>query len=209
MMIYDPTLNKWHNADKPIWHYYKTSTEANAIYDPYTEDIIILTAGGKARHLHQDGTVTSYNFGTDSLGYNTANAQVFTDYFAFAPERRVIYAMDPGPTSPPQANRDSLFEYHIDTHEMRFLCAGPDSTVQDQSMLLWDSINKVLLWPQTFANDALDYCEPARINVYHPETNTWEENICSRLPWTRLERPWRAERKSWGVSPDSTRARTC
>lgn len=181
MMIYDPVANDWHNANKPIWHFYKTGTEAYSVYDPYTQDVIELTASGKARHMHQDGTVTQYPFGVDSLGYNTANAQVFTDYLAFAPERRVIYAMDPGPTAPAQANRDSLFEYHIDTHEMRFLCAGPDSTVQDQSMLLWDSINKVLLWPQGLV-EAPGPCPPARMNVYHPETNTWEENITDYTP---------------------------
>jgi hypothetical protein len=125
-------------------------------------------------HYHTaTNTLTAYNLGTDSLGYNTSGALFYEEYTAFDPESRFIYAIDPEGSV---KDSTKLYKYIIDKHEVRLIDWGPDvpdSAMWNRVMPLWDSTNKIILWPLV-KDEVGSYQPPVQLHAYHPSTGTWE-----------------------------------
>jgi hypothetical protein len=105
-------------------------------------------------------------FATDATYIN--DAHLGSEYLAADFAGRYIYFIDP--------NHYRLLRIHMDTQQAEIMAPIPEidpnrpSTLQDFTIPVWDSVNRVLLYPYL---PALAGARP-RLLIYHPDTNTWE-----------------------------------
>ncbi len=177
IMTFDPMTKAWTVPKRTL-----TGTgEAYkfASYDPVTDQIIRFAFGG------QGFTAQHYDIKTDTyttvVPVRTTNSVDVTDtrvneeYHAIDVEGRVIYVIEPV--------QGKLFAYHLETKSLEFLVDTPvknprieDANKEpwpwDCAMPIWDSVNKVLLWPHI-----RDF-STARITlyIYDPYTKIWEKD---------------------------------
>jgi hypothetical protein len=161
VMTFDPVTQKW--AHHGPASKYKNHTW-QSVYDAKTDTIIQFAYNGGNGHaeagLYNTATKTWSYVG---LGFNALrkNIKINNGYMAADFEGRAIYAIDPF--------QGRLHRYLIDSRKLEDLGAvptGPTNTTNPQAgNLVWDSVNKVLMW-------ALD---PWRgFHAYNPPTRTWE-----------------------------------
>ena len=165
LMSFDPVTRKW---DFP-----RRKSSAS----------IGLIPGNQRFAQYDPGTDTIIQFGYDNLPFVaiydlqadtwtkkrfTGNARLGWEYSAIDVEKRLIYVIEPS-----ERSRSKLYRVKIDTKEFTLLCDAPQATFK-QAQPVWDSVNKVLLW---FADRYDEHIEQVgKFHVYHPETNTWEED---------------------------------
>lgn len=127
-----------------------------AQYDPVTDTIIQFDGCGVAIYdIATDTWTTKVLPGCPTLS---------NEHSAIDRIDRVIYGIERG--------GGKFWRYHIDTQTVEALAPAPAGSMA-RARPVWDSVNRVLLWFDYTA----DY-DPVggRLNIYHPDTNTWEVN---------------------------------
>lgn len=168
IMTFDPVTKVWKDPQRTAG----VTGEATkfAQHDPVTDTII--------RFYFDGGSGASslvYNITTDTwtpkvhTGSDVNDAYLGEEYSALDVEGRLIWLID--------IVKGKLYKYNIDTRQLSYVTQTPAKNVQtgetapyDCAMPIWDSVNKVLLWPH------ISNFGDARITlyIYHPATNTWE-----------------------------------
>ena len=172
-MSFSVATGLWADANKPAWDAVYSGLQVFSQYDVVT-DAVIMFSSYSAYHYRTDGSAERVPFGVDSNGVDNGNAYIWDEYTAFDETNRIIYAIDPG--------NAKIYGYYIDRRELRYLGPAPAGSQYDQSMPLWDSLNRVVLWPQVLPLDGSGNAVPIRFHVYHPDTNTWETNLPVNAP---------------------------
>jgi hypothetical protein len=162
LMTFDPVTRTW--TDPPRNNVCKTLGVCGedtkfAQYDPMEDTIIQFywTGSAPAAAIYdiQSDTWTRKNF--------SGNARFGMEYTAMDLDNRHIYICS--------QNEDKLYRYNMDTRTLTDLGPLPAPAREDLSMLLWDSVNKVLMFPQIPGGDLA----PVQLYIYHPDRNLWEE----------------------------------
>lgn len=158
VMTFDPATQKWEATERTRLK----GTNAFAQYDPATDTIVMFTPNGAAVYDVQSDKWTNHRFGLGQL-------DISHHYSAIALEKRVIYAIAP--------HRKQLLKYDMDRRTAGFISDAPpyEEPRPADAMPIWDSVNKVLLFPQWMKG-------VTSFHVYHPDTNTWERNIPINQP---------------------------
>lgn len=161
LMSYDPFTKKW--ADPPRRNLCSTlgvCGEATkfAQYDPVTDTIIQFYG------CYGD-SVATYDIKSDTWNSKRIGSNLCFggEYTAIDSAGRVIYVIDP--------LASKLYRYKIDTQILEFLSNAPAGASYDTAMPIWDSINKVLLYPQIRDHNGI-----ITMYIYHPDTNIWEKD---------------------------------
>jgi hypothetical protein len=161
LAFYDPVTRTWDQLNRTAIQDALGWVPGNLLfaqYDPVTDQIIILA----------DGAIATYDIATDSWSRTkhsfNPTMRLAKGYHAIDLEKRVIYAID-------QKN-PRLFRYNIDSKTVDLLGPTPiPSYVQVQPV--WNSVSNVLMW--------WDH-KSGQLHIYHPDTNTWEQNIPTQKP---------------------------
>ncbi len=158
--FYDPVAKTWaHNNRTGIESInISPGSQLFAQYDPGTDRIIVLS----------DAAVATYDITNDiwsKVKYNfSPTMRLSHHYSGFDQVKRVIYGID--------KNNPRLFRYNIDAQTMDVL--GPIPAMPYiQAQPVWNSVSNVLMW---FDHQA------GQLNIYHPDTNTWDVNIPTQKP---------------------------
>jgi len=156
IMTFDPAARKWDLPDRKGMDTVKFGKGIHlfATYDEATDSIVVL---GQTRAAHYDIKSDTWS----AAGKYGLGKQLFVnkEYVALDPAGRVIYAIDP--------RSGQLYGYRIDARGMVSLGSAPSTSVIDTVMPIWDSVNKVLLWPQYFKD------QEQKLHVYDPKTAAW------------------------------------
>jgi len=161
VVFYDPVTRTWDHGNRTGIKEGLGLTPGGQLfaqYDPGSDQIIVLS----------DDTVARYNIATDvwsKTNHTTSPAmRLARHYQAIDIEGRVIYGID--------KNNPRLFRYNLDSKTVDLLGPVP-ITPYIQAQPVWNSVSKVLMW--------FDHSS-GQLNVYHPDTNTWEVNIPTEKP---------------------------
>jgi hypothetical protein len=156
-MTFNPATKKWTLVNAPLadsfTEYYKFAN-----YDPVTDTIIMPYGSGS-------GGIAIFDIKSNSWQKVPGGDQfnVGQEYSAIDVQGRVVYLIDP--------TAGALWRYNIDSQTFTYVKDTPAGTrsAEDVAMPIWDSVNKVLLWPQT-----PNHAGVITLWVYHPDTNQWE-----------------------------------
>lgn len=159
VMQFDPQTRQWRDVSGKVGTFTDTWM---SVYDPKTDTLI------RFGHTGGHGSVVSvYRIAEDrwverALSPNAAgrDIRIKKEYLAVDHSARAIYAID-GVTG-------RLHRYGMDSERMEDLGPVPGGAHgrENQMMVVWDTVNRVLLW---FRED------PRRAHAYHPDTKQWEE----------------------------------
>ena len=161
LMTFDPLTRTW--TDPPRNNLCKTLGVCSedtkfAQYDPVEDTIIQFYWTGSAP------AAAIYDIQSDSWTKKSfsGNARFGMEYTAMDLDNRHIYICSP--------YEDKLYRYNMDVRTLTDLGPLPAPTSADLSMLVWDSVNKLLMFPQ-FAGGQI---AETQLYVYHPDTEQWE-----------------------------------
>lgn len=169
IMQFNPITKKWLSTliDPPSESYWRGLF---AVYDPITDSIYTIWRNLSNNstmfifHLY-DRTWTQVPLDHDDLGnYTNGSAWADVKYLAIDVENRYIYTISDSPSK--------LMRYSITNQNWHTVGSTPVPVNQDvwyYSMLIWDSVNKVLLWPKMATLDSY-----ITLYIYHPDTGQWE-----------------------------------
>lgn len=156
IMSFDPGTGDWTNEARTEMPGVTIGDNGFAHYDPDSDQVVMFYRAGNAGAGHYDiatDTWTKYNF--------TQYARLSKEYTAMDLKNRHIYAVD--------GYVDTLYRYDMDAHVLEAMCASPPGAGETRIHLVWDPVNEVVLWP-----DFTTAYSELRMNVYHPDTNTWD-----------------------------------
>jgi hypothetical protein len=174
IMTYDPASKTWAIptvAVSPRGNYGNFTQ-----YDPVTDSFIRLISGPEVLvYMPSTNTWLRKGFpGIGNLSFHDVGTTIDVE------DRRVYAIAGLTPTSA------TLFQYDIDTKVLSAVDPAPDNYYVENKVI-WDSVNKVLLWVVfgdiDCADGAASCQEQVRIHAYNPANKTWETNIASgQLP---------------------------
>lgn len=161
IMTFDPSNRSW--AVPGIELPYKPPGNYKiAQYDPVTDTILVFGASAP------DVYILDLKRGTWLRKRFSGSANLGKEYTAIDPERRVIYVIEP--------KQAKLYRYDIDLQELAPIADAPRGSDYDTTMPVWDSVNRVLLFPQYGKTSDI------RLHVFHPDTTRWELDLPIRQP---------------------------
>ena len=161
-MYYSPTRRVWTYENRKTLKDFRMGTLGEfkfSQYDAVNDEIIMMGVDRVLIYNIEDDTWRKRKF--SGLG---KTLRISREYSAMDPVERVIYAID-------RAN-PRLAKYDIEDESIDIM-ATPPRTVYNQAQIYWDSVNRVLLWFD-HNQPKLGVPNPAKLNVYHPDTDTWE-----------------------------------
>jgi len=158
--FYDPILRTWEHENRAGLESlgWITGNYKFAQYDPLTDNLIVLG----------QGSVATYDIASDvwsKKNYSISpTVRIQNHSSAIDLEKRIIYGID--------KHNPRLFKYDIDAKTLVVLGQAP--TIEEiEGHIVWNSVSKVLmLWD----------LKALKLHIYHPDTNTWEENILTQKP---------------------------
>lgn len=170
-MSYNTTTGMWTSSNYMEPPTYGSEIGIYGVFDPITNTIIRLL-GNNGMPSRQTYDIATNTWSTKSFpGMPTPSGQssVSTSPSVIDVQNRKVYALDPfydvlwvydiaADTLAVQSN----VPFHISAYSVEW--GG-----QFNMRLYWDSVNKVLLFPQINGNEGL-----VRLHAYKPSTNTWE-----------------------------------
>ena len=164
IMEFDPVASSWALSTVPPS---LRGTEGNFTqYDPVTDTLTrFCNAGPEAQSWsYVTRTWTRYKWPLPNLNFSDTGTTIDV-------QGRAIYF----------CTGNKLWRYNLDAHGIEDLGTTPQTTFAENKPV-WDSINKVLLWPcfaDTDNETTPGVQEWARMHVYHPDTRTWEVDVVS------------------------------
>ncbi|MBI1892595.1 MAG: hypothetical protein HYS14_00550 [Candidatus Rokubacteria bacterium] len=176
IMTFDPASRTWAAPNRTANGF---GAIKFAVYDSQTDSIIRFTTNGSgpvAQHYDiATDTYHEYVFGLDPYDEVMRQALFGEEYYAIDAPGRVIWLIEPV--------QGRLYRYWIDQRQLEFVANTPvtnpvppggadDYWPWDSAMPIWDSVNRVLLWPRI-----RDF-STANITLYifHPDTGQWEQD---------------------------------
>lgn len=172
VMTFDPSSRKWQVSGT---HFPAGGSERSkfAHYDPVTDSLIAFRYGpdGNGADIYRPAANKWERVGipSDTRGTYINNSRLSHEYSAMDPERRVIYVISP--------YDGRLLRYNMDKRTMTVVSRIPalpghrDGDREGVTIPVWDSVNKVLLYP--YLKDLDGY---VTLHIYRPDTNTWERD---------------------------------
>jgi len=141
-----------------------------AQYDPITDSIISFRFDGgygsvvDLYHVDRDRWET-VGLRTDTAGRFVGDARLTNEYAAIDVAGRAVYVISP--------LEGRLLRYNIDARSITWVADTPVRMAGlDFTVLVWDSVSRVLLWPHIPNLDG----QPVTLYVYHPQTKMWERD---------------------------------
>lgn len=165
IITFDPTTRSWTVPGIPMETTY-VGVRLYAQYDEKTDSIIRF-------YSHNGAAVATYDIKANSWmkkRFPSGNATLGKEYTALDPAKRVIYVIEPV--------QAKLYRYDIDKQDLRAIADTPTGSRYSWTMPVWDSVNRVLLFPQYFETSRI------HLHAYHPDPNTWERDITVNNPGT-------------------------
>jgi hypothetical protein len=170
VLQFDPATRKW--ARPPEIRPAPTGSAERgkfAVYDPKTDRLIQFHRDGGQGSLADILDIQSGRWKTVSLSHDSRtrqylnNAHLDKEYMAADFENRHVYVIDP--------IGQRLLRFHLDGLNITSMGALPAQTGVDFTIPVWDSVNKVLLWPRLPNLDG-----HVTLYIFHPDTNSWEKD---------------------------------
>ena len=164
VLSFDPVTRTWKDENRTTLKKAFGEITGNhrfVIYDPVQDALIGL----------RKNRAYVYHIADDRWEKHKINSEIAGDeYLAFDPEQRYIYVIE-------NLRKRRLYRYNIDDEDLEDLGPVPKSAKRyKESHALWDSVNKVVLWPLwTTTEDPMNDTEILMLYVYHPDTEKWEE----------------------------------
>lgn len=162
-MTFNPATQQWTDRSSNIGNRAYQSWAAE--YDSVNDTIIRFGSDDFGNPVVGVYDIVKDKWTNYPLNLNAAGNPIFiyTESSAIDLDKRLVYAID--------GNSGRLHSFHLDSHNISDLGPVPGGTNPAASgftHIAWDSINKVLMWPKIGSGP---------LNIYHPDTKTWEANI--------------------------------
>jgi len=166
IMTFDPVTRKWNDPGRTA------QTEVYDIkfaqYDPVEDTILRFHwHGGEGMGVSiydiKADRWTRVSLARDTNGVYLNNARLNQEYSAMDLEGRRIYVISP--------LEGRLLRYDMDAKKMTYITDTPVRVGLGTVHLVWDTVNKVLLWPYVPNLDGY-----ITLYIYHQDTNTWEKD---------------------------------
>jgi len=171
-MTFDPGTREWTEA--PFRAGPSGEATKFAVYDPVTDSIIRFYYHGGSGMTSQvialpGGSVKDTRQAGSANGKPLGNARLGEEYAAIDVEGRRVWLIEPV--------QGRLYRYGIDSKAMVYEADTPASNPTggdywpwDCAMPVWDSVNRVLLWPHI-----PNFSRPVvTLHIYDPKLRTWE-----------------------------------
>jgi hypothetical protein len=159
IMQFDPETRRWRDVSGNAGSFIDTWM---SVYDPKTDTLIRFSHSGSHGSLVSTYSIAEDRWGDRVLPLNAVrrDIRIKKEYLAVDYADRMIYVID--------GISGRLHRYGMDAGKMEDLGPVPGGAhgSENQMMVVWDSVSRVLLW----------FLETKRrAHAYHPGSRRWEE----------------------------------
>jgi hypothetical protein len=165
IMTFDPATRTWTDTGRSRGVVGEAAKFAH--YDPVSDTIVrfYYDGGDGAASLVYDIATDKWTktVHRDPRNRRLNDARLGEEYSALDPDKRVLYLIEPV--------QGRLYQYKLDTRELVDLGETPATAEWGSAMPIWDSVNRVLLWPR-IPNFSKAH---VTLYVYHPDARRWEQ----------------------------------